>query len=47
MKRYYCYSLCNGDFNRKSYPAQKLAKFANTDRLKNSDYQKNYMQKHT
>ena len=47
MKRYYCYRLCNDDFNRKSYPAQKLVKFENTNRLKKSYYQRNYIQKHT
>jgi hypothetical protein len=47
MKRYYCYSLCNDDFNQKSYPEQRLAKFENTNRLKTSDYQRNFIQKHT
>jgi len=46
-KRYYCYSLCNDDFNQKPYPEQRLAKYENTNRLKTSDYQRNFIQKHT
>jgi hypothetical protein len=40
IKRYYCYSHCNDDFNWKSYPTQKLAKFENMNRFKKSDYQR-------